>query len=165
LKKVIKQKRTQKNCHNCLQYKGVLQILYLVYFEYWQIWLNIFMYYHHLSNIMKLRGKKTYWLRVASSHFAKRQNGNDECLYDIHNNPNFLQLSYPFQLFTIIVIEFETRTFCNATESQNGMDYTSEPSPLGHYSHWEFPKPHHAWAPWAIERSIFCWGTGFLWPV
>jgi hypothetical protein len=103
--------------------------------------LNIdkFMYYHHLSNIMKLRGRKTYWLGVASNHFAKRQKGNDECLYDIHNNPNFLQLSYPFQLFTIIVIEFETRTFLR---------------PQSPRMEWAIQVSHHPWDIVAIESFL-----------
>ncbi len=111
---------------------------------------------------MKLRGGKTYWLGVASSHFAKRQNGNDEGLYDIHNNPNFLQLSFPFQLFTIIVVEFETRTFLRSQSPR--MDSPIQVS-------------HNLWDIVAIESflnlimleplealemSILCWGTGFL---
>jgi hypothetical protein len=88
---------------------------------------------------MKLRGEKTYWLGVASSHFAKRQNGNDEGLYDIHNNPNFLQLSYPFQLFTIIVIEFETRTFLRPQSPR--MD-------------WPIQVSHHPWDIVAIESFL-----------
>ncbi len=158
LKKIIKQKRTQKICHSCLQYEGVLQII-LVYFEYPQIWLNILMYYHHLSNTMKLKGKKTYWLGVASSHFAKRQNGNDEC---------FLMTSTKTRISCNFPTPFNyshwvwNQDLFNATESQNGMGYTSESSPLGQGRHWEFPKPHHAWAPWAIERSIFCLGHRLL---
>jgi hypothetical protein len=89
---------------------------------------------------MKLRGKKTYWLVVASSHFAKRQNGDDECFYDIGNNPNFLQLSYPFLLFTIIIIEFETRTFL--TPQSPRMEWAIQ------VSH------HHPWDIAAIESFL-----------
>jgi hypothetical protein len=112
---------------------------------------------------MKLRGKKTCWLGVASSHFAKRQNGNDECFYDIHNNPNFLQLSYPFQLFTILVTEFETRTFL---------------MPQSPRMEWAVQVSHHPWdivdmesflnfimlEPLGPLKGAFssCWGTGFL---
>lgn len=97
------------------------------------------MHYHHLSNIMKLRGEKTCWLGVASSHFAKRQNGNDECFYDIHNSPKFLKLSYPFQLFTIIVIEFETRTLL---------------MPQSPRMEWAVQVSHHPWDIVGIESFL-----------
>jgi hypothetical protein len=88
---------------------------------------------------MKLRGKKTYWLVVASSHFAKRQNGDDECFYDVHNNPNFLQLSYHFQLFTTIVIKFESRTFLR---------------PQSPRMEWAIQVSHHPWDIVAIESFL-----------
>lgn len=68
-----------KNCHNCLQYDRVLEILYFHIFNITFFLINILVDYYHLSNITKLKRKKilmpinVFW-KISALQFQRSGN-------------------------------------------------------------------------------------------